>query len=181
MARSFRGRAPFGAVQRRKTLWSGQDTVGTLVMGNVVRASAGVSIYPVGLEALSVFTITRIIAELSVQFVASDAIGNIAIVYTGIIIVSAEAFAAGAASLPDPRTRQSDDWMYLGMQTLVASATGVNTASGLSAKTMQLDLKGQRKTVPGETVVGVLAIDGLTGSTRTIRGALTYRNLLKLP
>ncbi len=164
---------------RRSVVWSGQDTVGTLVFGAVTRTAAGVSIFPIGAEALEKFTITRIIADLLLTFRASDTAGSLAVCYTGIIIVSVEAFGIGATAVPDPRTRQSDDWLYLGMHTLMSVATGIS-GSGVQERRMALDLKGQRKTGPGEVVCGVFALDGLTGSTRTIQAALQFRNLLKL-
>ncbi len=168
-----------GVSARRSVVWSGQDTVGTLVFGQVTRTAAGVSIFPIGAEALEKFTITRILADLMLAFRASDAAGGIAVCYTGIIIVSVEAFTIGATAVPDPRTRQSDDWLYLGMHTLMSTALGLS-GSGTNERRISLDLKGQRKTTPGEVVIGVFALDGLTGSSRTIQASLQFRNLLKL-
>ena len=179
MARRVVARGPFRTGARRSVVWSGQDTVGTLAFGTVTRTTAGVSIYPNGLEALEKFTITRILADLTIKYTAANAVGGEVVAYTGIIIVSVEAFTAGAASVPDPRTRQSDDWMYLGMHALTATSTTLDT-SGLSTLRVPLDLRGQRKTSPGEAIIGVFALDGVSGSTRTIISRLNFRNLLKL-
>ena len=178
MARRFTGRA-VAPRARRSVVWSGQDTVGTLAFGQVTRTAAGVSIFPNGLEATEKFTVTRAIADLLLAFRASDAAGGIVVAYVGVIIVSAEAFAIGATAVPDPRTRQSDDWLFLGMYTLMSSATGFS-GSGYNDREVMLDLKGQRKMVPGEVLAGVFALDGVTGSSRTIQASLQWRNLLKL-
>jgi len=179
MARRFtRGGVP--QRQRRSVVWSGQDTVGTLVFGNVNMTAAGVAILPIGLEALEKFTITRAIMDLHIQYRVAAAVGNQAVCYMGVIIVAVEAFVAGAASVPDPRVRQSDDWMYLGMFTLTTAGTSIGQTNEQGSVRRTLDLKGQRKTNPGEVLIGVVALDGLTGASRTISFAAQWRNLLKL-
>ncbi len=181
MARAVtRGRA-FQRGAKRSVFWSGQDTVGTLGFGNTTMTAAGVSILPNGFATLEKLTITRQLANVDIRFIAADGVVNVAQAYLGWIIVSAEAFAAGAASMPDPRIRQSDDWLYLGIWQLKAVSTGTTVAvNGISHMHVELDLRGQRKSVPGEVLAAVVALDGLTGSSRTIGFSCTFRNLIKL-
>ena len=182
MARGLvtRGRA-FQGGAKRSVLWSGQDTVGTLGFGNAERTTAGVSILPNGFQTLEKLTITREVFDVFAGFRLADASTNVAVAYMGIIIVSLEAFGVGATAVPDPRIRQSDDWLFLGMWFLRAVSTGggvpVNQANFIRRS---FDLRGQRKTVPGEVLAAVVALDGLTGSTRTITFSCQYRNLVKL-
>ena len=174
-----RGRFPMG--KSRSVLWSGQSVVGTLIFGNTTLTAAGVGILPVGFAALEKFTVTRELVDLTVGFTAAEASGNVAEAYLGIINVSAEAFGVGATAMPDPRTRQSDDWLYLGMFFIRAVSTGTAVpVSEVSFVRRSLDLRGQRKLVPGEATVGVIALDGLTGASRTVQFSMSYRELVKL-
>jgi len=179
MARRFAGRA-VGRGPRRTMEWIGQETVGNPFFGAVTRTAAGLSGFPIGIEATIPFTVTRIILDVLLGFRAAAGTGQLAVCYVGIIIVSAEAFGAGAGSIPDPRIRQSDDWLYLGMHTLMSSAVGFS-GSGYNDLQLQLDLKGQRKMSTSETLLGVFALDGLTGASRTIQAAMQARILIKRP
>ncbi len=72
-------------------------------------------------------------------------------------------------------------FLQRGMRWLEAVSTGTTVAvNGISHQHVELDLRGQRKTVPGEVLAAVVALDGLTGSSRTIGFSCTFRNLIKL-
>ena len=146
-----RSRAP-----KRKTVW-----VGTADQGAVSLASGGsaiVSSFDPSSFAILKATIARVRGEINVfpQVTTADLSINGAY---GLCVVSDEAFAAGAASIPRPF--DDDDWAgwlvhgYFSNR-VIASAVD----NGLWITSKAIDSKAMRKVGPGETVVWMIESQG---------------------
>jgi len=182
MARRFGRSGLAGRVStRRKTTWdSGFESATAEYPGRATRTGSGVSL----LNGLGVnddsITLVRSLIDASVFMGAADTIADRAYVSLGLIVVSAEAFAAGVASVPDPRVRAEDDWIWLehfAVEVAFAAAQGLEGSAG---RRVWRDIRAQRKLNIGEVFAWVFATTGQSAGT-TVVCNIAARHLFKLP
>jgi len=103
------------------------------------------------------WTAIRMLAEFAVHFTAGTTIvaGDKAVLGIGIGVVSTDAVAAGAGSLPDPLTEADYPWLYWTEFIMGAIvATPEQTGGGVGFR-QTLDIRSQRKLKPRESLVVV--------------------------
>ncbi len=167
-------RRSFGSARahKRQTEW----VLGNF--GSATSSATGSVLYPTGFQpVVSGLTIVRIRGELilsSLMNAATDSFQAAA----GFIMVSDEAFAAGAASIPSPQSDADDDWIWhqwCSVQSGVLGAPGQGTEFRFD-----IDNKAMRKFPGGKTLVGVLETFNEVG-TVVIDTIINTRILVKLP
>jgi len=79
------------------------------------------------------------------------------LVACGIIIVGADAFTAGAASVPSPIQQASDDWIWYGWLSATSGAEAAVFTDGLVDR-LEIDSKAMRKVRIGETFAFVAEV-----------------------
>ncbi len=168
MARARRGH---GHGHARQVAWDlmnfGQETLtidGSLLYGGFVATVEGL-------------TIIRLRGEVVIDALLGTA-GDSAEIAIGMIVVSDEAFAAGAASIPSPITDADDDWMF--HQWCSVGSRLVGAAGQGSSYRFQVDNKSMRKLPVGKTVVCVAEMASEVGVVSADL-SLNLRALLKLP
>ncbi len=161
--RQFRGRGP-----RRMTEWSSYDGASTAVADTGATLLSGLAF-----ESPGTLIRTRGIFSIAPQTFAADLV--IVGAY-GIGIVSAEAFAAGVASIPEPASDADwGGWMVIepfSFRTEFLDSTGVVFPSSF---TVNVDSKAMRKVEPNS--VAVVVVDSLAGAFNVVD---MTRLLLKL-
>ena len=143
--RVFRG-ARGRSVAKRQVAWTGSADQGGVAVG------AGAKVIVESNATLTTTTIIRVRGLLGIRQTSLTAGGENIGGY-GIAIVSDQAFAAGAASLPGPWTDLDYPWVVHQMWAFswaVADATGREISSPLATV---IDNKAMRKVKSGETVV----------------------------
>ncbi len=104
-------------------------------------------------------TVLRMIGEYSANFTAGSTIvaGDKAQIGIGIGVFSADAFVAGAASMPEVLDEAEYPWLFWNAFVLTAvEATDVQNTAGVGAVRRQFDIRSMRKLKPRE-VLGVVA------------------------
>ncbi len=135
--------------QRRQADWS-SVLVRTRVTGLASTQSLGA--VSVGSEALERFTTVRLRGNAYVHL-DPGAVGDSMVVGLGLVIVSADAFAAGAASMPSPI--DDLDWAFLWHQLFILGPSIGSTEGDQSLDQIMrvvIDAKAQRKNTPGEVL-----------------------------
>ena len=150
MAFRSRGVARRGIVTgaRRKTLWL-QFPAQTAPQALAANTTLLFSSLNAAALALRPFTVIRTVGSV---FVSSDqqAASEAPFGSFGLVVVSDQAIAAGAASIPDAYTDNASDWLLhrsWGVQFVLSSAVGIAN-SGL--REFMFDQKGQRKVDIGQ-------------------------------
>jgi len=168
MARSF-------PPPRRVTQW-GNVMLRTAIQGQ--GASTGLGTVNVGAEFLVAATLTRIRGNASVRIIPNVA-GASMIVGLGLVLVSGEAFAAGAASMPSPTDAIDFSWIWHQLFVFPPSvSTEVVNELG-SVQEVVIDAKAQRKVRPGDTLAFVW--DGIiTTGAPVADGIAAIRHLVLL-
>ncbi len=111
-------------------------------------------------------TIVRFVGDWQV-----DGVGVNGTVVVGGVVVTDAAFAAGAASIPDPITEISDDnWMF------ISSATVATSARALYAEPLKFDSRAMRRLEEG-TRLAIMIANGTDGN---IGFAMYIRALAKV-
>jgi len=82
----------------------------------------------------------------------------------GLAIISSDAFAAGAGSVPDPISEPEYPWIWLGTMDIRVELTAATEAWGISAQRVDVDSKAMRKVKPGETACMIIQAAGVTGA-----------------
>ncbi len=171
--RSFAG----GRAQRRQTRWGGSpDVAGTTTVGAGVKLLLS-SFSSADLADLIPNTVVRIRGSLWVrtdQIVASeDAFGAY-----GIAVVTEQARAAGAASLPGPITDEGSDvwllWVPWFANMFLSTAAGFDSAPG---RLVELESKAMRKIEEGQALVTMIENASSSASAVVIQ---KKRTLFKL-
>jgi len=175
---TFRGRGR-AIAPKRQMFWSeGPRTFNPSIQSV---GSASKFAWNLGQSSGGGITIVRIRGAvdvwLEVATTVGDAFGDVAF---GIGVVSGDAFAAGAASMPGPLSDPDWDWMWVHYLGAVVSLTTVESAlEGLAATRIEIDTKAMRKLKPNQTVFGVLETEDETGAVTLSFSAFT-RMLSKL-
>ena len=123
-------------------------------------------------------TILRIRGEVVINMdgAADNASNQVTV---GLGIISSDAFAAGAGSVPEPATESEYPWMYWYSTPLrVADFSAIATEASqiAAASRLVVDSKAMRKVKPGESLVWVIetsaaiAINVTVGVTRVLVG-----------
>ncbi len=160
--RVFAGR-PVVRAQRRKTLWLEWDiqTDFTVLAFNTKLLNTGLNAAAL---AFRPFTIVRVISDL---FVGSDQVAAIEFPFgaVGVTVVTDEAVAAGAASIPGPYTNSSSDWLF---HEYFAADVRFISGAGTEFNTLRhqhSDQKAMRKVDVGSDMITVVentsSADGL--------------------
>ena len=173
---------------RRQTVWAGfPDAAGgvTTMPGMASLAAGTPQIVSRGVHSAVVlatttgadepYTITRMIANILCQLdsVAADVFATVAL---GCYIASAEAVAAGVASLWSAEDDPGRSWLYYEtFQVRSPKASTIEGAAGVNAYRAHIDTRGQRKVTQGELPVWVAESD-----SQAVVIGLVGRYLLKL-
>ena len=84
-------------------------------------------------------------------------------------VVSSDAFAAGVASLPDPTSEPDYPWLFWHFFSLESQITLGTDSLGLSSyRIPPWSSKAMRKMKPGQSLVMLLDVQGMTGAPTTI-------------
>jgi len=122
-------------------------------------------------------TIMRIRGEFLAFLTTSAAANSVKAIGVGITLVSNEALAAGAASIPDPLSDLNADWMWHGFALLGRVSTTEDESAGLTSVRLEIDTKAMRKVKPNTSLVFVVSPLNLSG-TETARAVIGARVLL---
>ncbi len=96
----------------------------------------------------------------------------------GLGVVSSDAFAAGAGSMPDPNAEVEYPWLWWNTMFLRAEGTGAQEAWGSSVVRLDVDTKAMRKVKPGQSLVWVAQSTTVVGAPVTNIDFLTGRVLI---
>ena len=160
---------------RRTPEWSGV-LVFTNISGGTATQSLGSQAQ--GSAAAVRQTIVRIRGSAVVHMVAGAA-ADAMVVGLGLIIVSEDALAAGAASIPSPIDDLDSPWIFHQLFSLgpsTASEAADDTNLGLSTARIVIDNKAQRKIGPNE-VLTFMWDTQLHAGTPTFDGSAAVRCL----
>jgi len=147
-------RGGFARVQRRKMLWLGYalQTAPAALAANTKSIHGCLNAAAL---ALRPFTVTRVVGSL---YIGSDqnAATELAFGALGLVVVTDEAVAAGAGSVPGPYGANASDWMMN-----KSWAQGVSFSSAVGFQTSRVDRfdfdqKGQRKVDIGQDLIQVI-------------------------
>ncbi len=182
-----RGRS-FTRAPRRQSSWTAGPGGGTGAEHTIGASSSSTSLWSTGLIPLEEgLTIVRIRGELLAFLTAATAALDGFVCGFGITLVSDEAFAAGAASIPSPIDDiDYDEWMYYTTFSLKASAIIAGGAAEdhdsmlavTAAKRIEIDNKAMRKFPVGKTMVALLEVQEI--GTAVVSADLDIRTLVKL-
>ncbi len=178
MARRHGGRVLVRQGPRRATTWLGSLAAPAELGLNPATVLLNQSFTGTQTETLGPFTITRTIGSL---YVASDQVAadESALIGIGFSVVSEQARAAGAASVPAP-FRDEDDEHFFVYGTTLASMDVAGTVDGFQQsgfRRMDFDSKAQRKVESGDAIVIVL--ENASATARAVF-YLKFRMLIKV-
>ena len=163
---------------RRKTAWGvGPDTIAD------VFSSTSTQTWDTGIALANEeqATIVRIHGFVQLFLTASDAAASGFAVAMGFGIVTAEAFAAGVASMPSPLTDANwDGWMwhkFVQVRSIAAAAADFNGLA--SVQNIDIDVKAMRILQSDNTLFG--ATEVVETGTATLQVNADTRLLLLLP
>jgi len=179
MARGdFRGvRTP----RRRKSWDSFTGSVLTLTANGTSIGSAALSF------AESGRTIMRVLADINVSFHTAVSItaSDSADITCGLAIVTADAFSAGAGSLPDPEDEPNFPWLmwkHINIYAFLAeTSTQPFIPAGDASFRWEVDSRVMRKMRAGEALVWVVQYVDITGTPSVSVRVGTTRVLVALP
>ncbi len=123
----------------------------------------------------SAMTLVRTRGEFSFVVVGLGAAGLTSGVF-GMIIVSADAFAAGVVSMPGPITDSQNDWFVYEPFTLHTTTAGFTSNPGFVRQ--RFDSRGMRKLKLGDTIAPVVEFEADVAST--VDGIYMFRQQFKL-
>jgi len=132
-----------------------------------------------GLSTSVAATILRCRGYVQATMDASKQVGDNLTITFGLGIVSGDAFAAGAASLPGPSTDPEWPWMWWGAMDLSAQVAAGDDAWGSHSQRLEVDTKAMRRWKPNETlfmtaevtsVAGAPVVEAIFGQVRVLIG-----------
>ena len=128
--------------------WTGIDLANSNITANGKVVGNGVSF-------TSQSTLLRTRGFVSASFDATQQVGDQMAITFGLAVVSADASAAGAASVPGPSGDIEYPWLWWGAMFLQSTlASGVN-AWGTSAQRLEVDSKAMRRVTSLQTLLWV--------------------------
>ncbi len=161
---------------KRSMFWEGAQVNFSLATG-LTSATAIVS--ESTLENIPEPTLIRVRGQVSQGVSAQSGTPATALISYGLIVVTAKAFAAGAASLPAAGTDIGSDWLWHSQVPVIArSAVGVEVATGPRESRFEIDNKAMRKIGNNQLLVLIVENVALT-STLTVLVTAGFRVLFK--
>ena len=133
--------------QRRRTRWAGGPSV------HVETQTASADILSNGVNLGSGETLARIRGRFEIIMDGATAAQDGVAGAFGIGIVSGDAFAAGAASVPKPST--DPDWSWIYHRHIILHAL---TTSSAIRESFDIDSKAMRKTKNNEVLFGMVSL-----------------------
>ncbi len=128
-------------------------------------------------------TVLRMLGSYTINPAAAPGAGDGCTIGVGIAFVSSDAFAAGAASLPEPLGDPEYPWLYWASHSFdfvsTSSVPGDQVPSG--ALRHSFDLKSQRKAAGGTTLTQIVQYENLLGDPPMTIFLAQMRVLLALP
>ena len=115
-------------------------------------------------QFLASVTLYRIRGEILATLTTAAAANSAKILHCGLIMASAEAAAAGAASIPDPASDLNAPWIWHGFMHLMRTATTETESFGLASYRLQVDSKAMRKIKANQSLVFAVSPQNLAGS-----------------
>ena len=146
MADRFRGRG-----QRMQKHWH-------VIPGLSANVTASSTLLGGGLTLDGPFTVLRMLGDYAIAPGATGTVaGDAADVAVAIGVVSADAFAAGAASVPDPGSTDPDyPWLFWAQHSVFFASTTVDPSSAIASVRRSFDVRSMRKMKPRETLALVV-------------------------
>ena len=127
------------------------------------------------------FMVLRMIGE----YIITPTSGTVALddvcITMAIGVVSSDAAAAGAASLPDPADEPEYPWLYWADHNFFFGGTSANPGSEVSARAIKFDIRSMRKLSPRESLVWVVQYVNGAGDPLMHIGVGQSRVLVALP
>ncbi len=156
--------------QRRKSTWVGSADQGFIAVGG------GASVINQSLALADGETVVRVRGVLSVKpsvYTADvDIVGAM-----GFALVSNQALAAGAASIPGPWTNNASDLWFVWMPFAFRFEVGATAEVSFPASVqLPIDSKAMRKGDAGETIAVMVE-----SQAAALEASVAFRLLLKLP
>ena len=158
--------------QRKEKLWVGLPGVSKSFSGNEV--SLGGSI---GFAESS--TVMRMIGLYVICSTSAPVVLDDAFVTVAVGVISTDAFAAGAASVPDPADEPDYPWLYWKVHAFFFAGTDPESASAAASVRVEFDIRSMRKLKARESLAMILQyVDGVgapplkveTSQTRVLIG-----------
>ena len=115
--------------------------------------------------------------DILLSFDYSQQAGDDIQIALGLGIMSTDAFAAGAGSLPDPGSEPEYPWLWWGQYQLRSFAAANEQSLGTSVVRLSADTKAMRKMKPGQSLGWVVETSGASGSPTTYIEIATTRVL----
>ena len=160
---------------RRRKEWSA-------LLGNILSISgAGTSAGSSLAFSQGGHTVMRMMGEYTIGSIAAPVAGDREGVTVAIGVVSSDAAAAGAGSLPDPASEPEYPWLFWASHSLHYPSTGIQEAFGLGAVHKSFDVRSQRKMSPRESLIVVMEVNGGLGDPPLQLNMGLTRVLLALP
>ena len=177
LRRGFRGQSRVVSARRMTTWGFGPDAKPISV------SASGSQLFSTGavLTTESKATLVRVRGHLTAFLLSATAAGDGFAVGIGIGLVTNDAFAAGAGSIPDPIDDADDDmWLYHRFFFLQSPLAAIAPSAGdrVGAIEFEIDSKAMRKWTSDQTLVGM--IQTVENGTATGEIWIDTRVLLKL-
>ncbi len=138
------------------------------IPGLILSSAAGGLLQGGSLAFLAPATILRCRGYVQAMFDETAQPGDQAVLTYGLGIVSSDAFAAGAASMPDPAGEPEYPWLWWGeifLESRWATGAGNPQPAGWGPDRMRLDVdtKAMRKVKPGESLMWAIEVVSVAG------------------
>jgi len=148
--------ARFGG-QRQKKEWSSIPAVEVTMTGASTTAAAA-------LGSTQALTVLRMIGEYVINPTSAPVALDSAFIGVGIGVVSADAFAVGGGSMPDPLTDQGYPWLYWAVHPVFFMSNSTNPGNDVMGARVTIDIRSMRKLKPQEDLAMVVEYGNGTGN-----------------
>ncbi len=101
----------------------------------------------------------------------TGAVNEHVMVTCGLVLISGDAFAAGAASIPGPASDRDQDWLWTGQLFLTSGNEAAIISDRLSGE-LKIDSKAMRVVRAGQVIA--LMVEVVAGEMRDQAGALDF-------
>ncbi len=151
--------------RRQQTGFTRKDKSWSLLAGGQATPSAdGTTLLGSSLLALEALTVMRFLGEYAIAPSATPVAGDGVRLTIGIGVFSADAVAAGVASLPDPEDEPDFPWIYwMGHSIIFATADPDPSNLGASLR-HSFDIRFMRKLKPRQSVQAVVQYANVSGN-----------------
>ncbi len=140
----------------------------TSILTDVSTVTASGTTAGAGFSVGSTSTILRIRGYVQAMFDSTVQVGDLILLTFGLGVVSADAFAAGAASLPDPSGDPDYPWLWWGQMELRSEVAAGPTSWGPSAQRLEVDSKAMRRLQQAQTLAWVIQATEAAGAPTTL-------------